>query len=89
MGEPLVKPPHFLFPLAFGHQWARTDNENGLDFPPRLQFSQNQSSFNGLADADTIGDQQTRTVRADEFQYRAKLVRDEVNPCRVERIQGR
>ena len=62
MGETLVKPFHLGLPLALGHQWARTNNENGRNISPGLQLPEDQARLDGLADADAIGDQQPRTI---------------------------
>ena len=87
--ERVIKAFHLTFPFTLSHQWTGTNDENGFDFPPSLQLPQNQAGLNGLADADAIGDQQSRTVGPDESQHGPELVGNEVNASRVERIQGR
>jgi len=84
MGEPLVKASHLKLPLALSHQWAGAYDEDGLDLPPSLQFPQNQAGFDSLADAHTIGDQQSRAVRTDESEHWTELVGNEINTSRVE-----
>ena len=86
MCETLIKPFHLVLPLALRDQRAGANNENGLDVPSRLQFLQNQSGFDSFPDADTIGDQHSRTVSTDKFENRAELVRNEINPRRIQRI---
>ena len=50
MLELLAKPGHLDLPLALGDQGSRTDDENGLQFPPCFQFLDDQARFDGLSD---------------------------------------
>ena len=44
--------PHFADPLA--HQPLRGDDQRPLDQPAKLEFPQNESGLDGLAQADLV-----------------------------------
>lgn len=48
MGESLFKSLHLKLPLAFCDQWPRTDDWNGTNIAPRLQFAENQACLLSL-----------------------------------------
>src|ERR1041385_8452133 len=83
--EILIETSHLGAPL--GNERLRANNQNVFQFLARLEFFENQTSFNCLAHADFIRDQQARAVRPQKSQQRLELKRDEFDTCGVECVE--
>ena len=82
--EILVKTFHFQFPLAFCHKRFRADDQNIVELVSCFEFLDDQSGFDCFTDADAVRDQDLRLVGFDKFQCRTELIRNEIDPCRVQ-----
>ena len=88
VSEVLTETLEFGAPLALDYEWLRADHQNGVEPLPRLEFLDDEAGLDGLADAYIIGDEQTGTVRIDEFHDRPILVRLVVDAAAVERVEA-
>ena len=79
VGELLVEALEFLQPLALGDQRLRADDQHGLQLTTGLKLLQDEACLDRLSYADLVCDQQSRTIRLDQFQDRSELVWDEID----------
>jgi len=79
MLETLIETLHFLLPFPFRNQRLGTNHQHCFQFPPCLQFFQNQARFDGFSNADFIGYQHSGAVGLNQFEHRTELVRYKIN----------
>ena len=70
---------HLLHPL--GHEALGGDDQHPFDEPPELEFPEDQPSFDGLAQADLIGQEVTNPVAGDGTSESVQLVRQRDHAC--------
>ena len=63
----------FCDPLV--HEVRRAENRKRIDFSAIHQFAEDQTGFDGLADADVVGNQQPRDLKPKGHEKRDQLVR--------------
>ena len=83
--ELFVETLHLQEPLALGDQRLGADDQHGGKIHARPQLFDDQAGFDGFADADFIGDEQTGTVGSNELQHRPVLVGHERHPTGAQR----
>jgi hypothetical protein len=75
---------HFLHPLS--HEAPGSNNQHPLHQPTQLQFTKDQTGFDGFAQADFISKQVSNSVAGDGTSECVQLVR-KWNNARFERCQ--
>ena len=85
LSELFVETLHLQEPLALSDQRLGADDQHRGKIHARPQLFDDQAGFDGLADADFIGDEQAGTVGPNELQHRPVLIGHERHPPGAQR----